>query len=266
MSGFQLSSVEFFASLVVAISSHLCYAHKNAFSAFNWSTLAHSRRFDRYATLPLRTDRAWPRACHIATSNARRRKRSGSLVAVALGARSDQGLRLREMTQIACTGYGGTPTGPTNFTGIYERSCSADRAGCPRDQQISVRPGADSVLAPVRTAGPANPALPQFGGIGAAGLGGSGRAFGGGPQTPISLIMSGPSSCGESHEDSRQTAERPIGLRCCAAGQYVPQYSRQGSGRDGRCCLAARHALLRHSAVLRRRAVRDPPGQSARRA
>src|SRR5262245_49301944 len=129
MSGFQLSSVEFFASLVVAISSHLCYAHKNAFSAFNWSTLAHSRRFDRYATLPLRTDRAWPRACHIATSNARRRKRPGFLVAVALGARSDQGLRLRQMTQIACTGSGGTPTGPTNLTGIYGLQNSGGSGG-----------------------------------------------------------------------------------------------------------------------------------------
>jgi len=44
------------------------------------------------------------------------------------------------MTQIACTGSGGTPTSPTNFTGIYGQSSSGGSGGL-SDQQISVRPG-----------------------------------------------------------------------------------------------------------------------------
>ena len=56
-------------------------------------------------------------------------------------------------------GSGGTPTGPTNFTGIYGQSSSGGSGG--------------------RATGPTNPSLPSYGGPAATSS--NTRAFGGGP-------------------------------------------------------------------------------------
>src|SRR5262245_43546261 len=147
----QLSSVEFFASLVAAISSRLCYAHKNASAHLTGQrSRSHSTDTRRCHCVPI--------AHGLEPATAQRRTLGGGRGLFGrsrLGARSDRGLRLREMTQIACTGSGGTPTSPTNFTGIYGQSSSGGSGRLPQDQQISVRPGSDSVLAPVRASGPA---------------------------------------------------------------------------------------------------------------
>ena len=82
-------------------------------------------------------------------------------------------------------GSGGTPTGPTNFTGIYGQSSSGGSGGLstgPTNFSTSGFGLSTGAGSGARASGPTNPALPQFGGIGSAGLGGSGRAFGGGPQ------------------------------------------------------------------------------------
>ena len=89
-------------------------------------------------------------------------------------------------------GSGGTPTGPTNFTGIYGQSTAGGSGGLftgPTNLSTSGFGLSTGAGAGGRATGPTNPALPQ---IGAAPSGvGSGRAFGGGPAFSGNLL--GPS-------------------------------------------------------------------------
>ena len=76
-------------------------------------------------------------------------------------------------------GSGGTPTGPTNFTGIYGQSSSGGSGGLstgPTELSTSGFGFSTGAGSGGRATGPTNPALPQFGGTG-----GNTRAFGGGP-------------------------------------------------------------------------------------
>jgi hypothetical protein len=76
-------------------------------------------------------------------------------------------------------GSGGTPTGPTNFTGIYGQSSSGGSGGLstgPTNFSTSGFGLSTGAGSGGRATGPTNPALPQFGGTA-----GNTRAFGGGP-------------------------------------------------------------------------------------
>src|SRR6476659_9668810 len=76
-------------------------------------------------------------------------------------------------------GSGGTPTGPTNFTGIYGQSSSGGSGGFatgPTNFSTSGFGLSTGAGSGGRATGPTNPALPQFGGTA-----GNTRAFGGGP-------------------------------------------------------------------------------------
>ena len=76
-------------------------------------------------------------------------------------------------------GSGGTPTGPTNFTGIYGQSSSGGSGGFstgPTNLSTSGFGLSTGAGSGGRATGPTNPALPQFGGNAA-----DTRSFGGGP-------------------------------------------------------------------------------------
>ncbi len=76
-------------------------------------------------------------------------------------------------------GSGGTPTGPTNFTGIYGQSSSGGSGGFstgPTDFSTSGFGLSTGAGSGGRATGPTNPALPQFGATN-----NGTRAFGGGP-------------------------------------------------------------------------------------
>jgi len=78
-------------------------------------------------------------------------------------------------------GSGGTPTGPTNFTGIYGQSTAGGSGGLaagPTNFSTSGFGLSTGAGPGGRATGPTNPALPQFG---TAPSGSTGRAFGGGP-------------------------------------------------------------------------------------
>ena len=80
-------------------------------------------------------------------------------------------------------GSGGTPTGPTNFTGIYGQSSSGGSGGFstgPTEFSTSGFGLGTGAGSGGRATGPTNPALPQFGGSAPTGIGGSPPAFGGG--------------------------------------------------------------------------------------
>src|SRR6476659_3210430 len=80
-------------------------------------------------------------------------------------------------------GSGGTPTGPTNFTGIYGQSSSGGSGGLstgPTEFSTSGFGLGTGAGSGGRATGPTNPALPQFGGSAPTGIGGSPPAFGGG--------------------------------------------------------------------------------------
>jgi hypothetical protein len=80
-------------------------------------------------------------------------------------------------------GSGGTPTGPTNFTGIYGQSTAGGSGGLatgPTNFSTSGFGLSTGAGSGGRATGPTNPALPQFG-TPPSGVGSSGRAFGGGP-------------------------------------------------------------------------------------
>ena len=71
-------------------------------------------------------------------------------------------------------GSGGTPTGPTNFTGIYGSSSSAGSGGIATGSTNFGASGFGSSAAGGsggRPTGPTNPILPQFGGSPSAGFG-----------------------------------------------------------------------------------------------
>jgi len=80
-------------------------------------------------------------------------------------------------------GSGGTPTGPTNFTGIYGQSSSGGSGGLSTGPTefstsgfgLSVGAGSGG-----RATGPTNTNLPQFGGSASTGIGGRPPALGGG--------------------------------------------------------------------------------------
>ncbi len=83
-------------------------------------------------------------------------------------------------------GSGGTPTGPTNFTGIYGQSSSGGSGGFstgPTNFSTSGFGLSTSGGSGGRATGPTNPALPQFGGTPPGGFGSTAQtpAFGGGP-------------------------------------------------------------------------------------
>jgi hypothetical protein len=76
-------------------------------------------------------------------------------------------------------GSGGTPTGPTNFTGIYGQSSSGGSGGFstgPTNFSTSGFGLSTGAGSGGRATGPTNPALPQFGATDS-----GTRAFGGGP-------------------------------------------------------------------------------------
>jgi hypothetical protein len=76
-------------------------------------------------------------------------------------------------------GSGGTPTGPTNFTGIYGQSSSGGSGGFstgPTNFSTSGFGLSTGAGSGGRATGPTNPALPQYGGTAA-----NTRSFGGGP-------------------------------------------------------------------------------------
>jgi hypothetical protein len=76
-------------------------------------------------------------------------------------------------------GSGGTPTGPTNFTGIYGQSSSGGSGGFstgPTNFSTSGFGLSTGAGSGGRATGPTNPALPQFGATSS-----GTRAFGGGP-------------------------------------------------------------------------------------
>jgi hypothetical protein len=76
-------------------------------------------------------------------------------------------------------GSGGTPTGPTNFTGIYGQSSSGGSGGFstgPTNLSTSGFGLSTGAGSGGRATGPTNPALPQFGATNS-----GTRAFGGGP-------------------------------------------------------------------------------------
>jgi hypothetical protein len=76
-------------------------------------------------------------------------------------------------------GSGGTPTGPTNFTGIYGQSSSGGSGGFstgPTNFSTSGFGLSTGAGSGGRATGPTNPSLPSFGTPG-----GGTRAFGGGP-------------------------------------------------------------------------------------
>ena len=80
-------------------------------------------------------------------------------------------------------GSGGTPTGSTNFTGIYGQSSSGGSGGLSTGPTefstsgfgLSVGAGSGG-----RATGPTNTTLPQFGGSASTAIGGRPPAFGGG--------------------------------------------------------------------------------------
>ena len=79
-------------------------------------------------------------------------------------------------------GSGGTPTGPTNFTGIYGQSSSGGSGGFstgPTNLSTSGFGLSTGAGSGGRATGPTNPALPSFGGP--APTTSNTRAFGGGP-------------------------------------------------------------------------------------
>jgi hypothetical protein len=83
-------------------------------------------------------------------------------------------------------GSGGTPTGPTNFTGIYGQSSSGGSGGLstgPTNFSTSGFGLSTGAGSGGRATGPTNPALPQFGGTPPGGFGSTAptRGFGGGP-------------------------------------------------------------------------------------
>ncbi|MBV8510809.1 MAG: hypothetical protein JOZ94_29085 [Xanthobacteraceae bacterium] len=83
-------------------------------------------------------------------------------------------------------GSGGTPTGPTNFTGIYGQSSSGGSGGFstgPTNLSTSGFGLSTGAGSGGRATGPTNPALPQYGGTPPGGFGSTAqsRAFGGGP-------------------------------------------------------------------------------------
>jgi hypothetical protein len=76
-------------------------------------------------------------------------------------------------------GSGGTPTGPTNFTGIYGQSSSGGSGGFstgPTNLSTSGFGLSTGAGSGGRATGPTNPDLPQFGATNS-----GTRAFGGGP-------------------------------------------------------------------------------------
>jgi hypothetical protein len=80
-------------------------------------------------------------------------------------------------------GSGGTPTGPTNFTGIYGQSSSGGSGGFstgPTEFSTSGFGLSTGAGSGGRASGPTNPALPQFGGSAPTGIGGRPPALGGG--------------------------------------------------------------------------------------
>jgi hypothetical protein len=83
-------------------------------------------------------------------------------------------------------GSGGTPTGPTNFTGIYGQSTAGGSGGLatgPTNFSTSGFGLSTGAGSGGRATGPTNPVLPQFGTtpFGTTPSGSSARAFGGGP-------------------------------------------------------------------------------------
>ncbi len=82
-------------------------------------------------------------------------------------------------------GSGGTPTGPTNFTGIYGQSSSGGSGGFatgPTNFSTSGFGLSTGGGSGGRATGPSNPALPQYGGTpGGFGSTAPTRSFGGGP-------------------------------------------------------------------------------------
>jgi hypothetical protein len=80
-------------------------------------------------------------------------------------------------------GSGGTPTGPTNFTGIYGQSSSGGSGGLstgPTEFSTSGFGLSTGAGSGGRATGPTNTTLPQFGGTASTGVGGRSPAFGGG--------------------------------------------------------------------------------------
>ena len=79
-------------------------------------------------------------------------------------------------------GSGGTPTGPTNFTGIYGQSSSGGSGGFstgPTNFSTSGFGLSTGAGSGGRATGPTNPSLPSYGGPAATSS--NTRAFGGGP-------------------------------------------------------------------------------------
>ena len=89
-------------------------------------------------------------------------------------------------------GSGGTPTGPTNFTGIYGQSSSGGSGGFatgPTNFSTSGFGLSTGAGSGGRATGPTNPALPQFGGTPSGRFGSTAQspAFGGGPTSSNSF-------------------------------------------------------------------------------
>jgi hypothetical protein len=80
-------------------------------------------------------------------------------------------------------GSGGTPTGPTNFTGIYGQSSAGGSGGFatgPTEFSTSGFGLSMGASSGGRATGPTNTALPQFGRAAPKGIGGDPPGFGGG--------------------------------------------------------------------------------------